>query len=113
VPADAAEIRQLDNVRAGHYFLEKVMAPDMESALTSKGQATIPKAIREHLGLKPGGRIRFFIHPDGSVVILPELPVSRLRGMLKSRKRRPVTIEEMDEAIAAGAAEGTVRRRAR
>jgi antitoxin PrlF len=85
----------------------------MESALTSKGQATIPKAIREHLGLKPGGRIRFFIHPDGSVVILPELPVSRLRGMLKSRKRRRVTIKEMDEAIAAGAAEGTARRRAR
>jgi antitoxin PrlF len=72
----------------------------MESALTSKGQATIPKAIREHLGLKPGGRIRFFIHPDGSVVILPQLPVSRLRGMLKSRKRRPGTIKEMDEAIA-------------
>ena len=26
----------------------------MESTITSKGQATIPKAIREHLGLKPG-----------------------------------------------------------
>jgi AbrB family looped-hinge helix DNA binding protein len=85
----------------------------MESALTSKGQATIPKAIREHLGLKPGGRIRFFIHPNGTVVILPEVPVSTLRGMLKSRKRRPVTIEEMNEAIAAGAADSMPRRRPR
>jgi antitoxin PrlF len=85
----------------------------MESALTSKGQATIPKAIREHLGLKPGGRIKFFIHPDGSVVILPTRPVSTLRGMLKSKKRRPVTIEEMNEAVAAGAADSMSRRRAR
>jgi AbrB family looped-hinge helix DNA binding protein len=41
----------------------------MESALTTKGQATIPKAIREHLHLKPGDRVKFFVHPDGSVVL--------------------------------------------
>jgi AbrB family looped-hinge helix DNA binding protein len=55
----------------------------MESAITSKGQVTIPKAIREHLQLKPGDRVEFFVHPDGSVVLLPKLPVSVLRGMLK------------------------------
>jgi AbrB family looped-hinge helix DNA binding protein len=38
----------------------------MESALTSKGQATIPKAIRDHLGLKSGDRIKFFMHPAAS-----------------------------------------------
>ena len=32
----------------------------MESAITVKGQATIPKAIREHLRLKPGDRVKFF-----------------------------------------------------
>jgi AbrB family looped-hinge helix DNA binding protein len=37
----------------------------MESAITVKGQATIPKAIREHLRLKPGDRVKFFVHPDG------------------------------------------------
>lgn len=75
----------------------------MESAITSKGQATIPKAIREHLHLKPGDRVRFFIHPDGYAVILPKLPVSALRGMFKW-KGRPVTIDEMTEAAASGAA---------
>jgi AbrB family looped-hinge helix DNA binding protein len=70
----------------------------MESVIASKGQATIPKAIREHLHLKPGDRVRFFIHPDGGVVILPKLPASALRGMVKSRPG-PVTIEEMDDAI--------------
>ncbi|HKO09436.1 MAG TPA: type II toxin-antitoxin system PrlF family antitoxin [Alphaproteobacteria bacterium] len=84
----------------------------MDSALTSKGQATIPKAIREHLRLKPGDRVKFFVHPDGSVVLLPKLPASALRGIVKSR-RRPVTIEEMSEAAATGAAADAPRRRRR
>jgi len=83
----------------------------MESAITVKGQATIPRAVRKHLGLKPGDRVKFFMHPDGSVVLLPKLPASALRGIVKSRRRRPVTIEEMDEAIAAGAADAALPRR--
>ena len=75
----------------------------MESAITVKGQATIPKAIRQHLGLKPGDRVKFFVHPDGSVVLLPKLSAAALRGIFKSRRRRPVTIEEMTEAAAEGA----------
>jgi AbrB family looped-hinge helix DNA binding protein len=75
----------------------------MESAITVKGQATIPKAIREHLRLKPGDRVKFFVHPDGTVVLLPKLPVSALRGIL-ARPRRPVTLQRMREAIAEGAA---------
>lgn len=56
------------------------------SANTIKGQATIPKAIREHLGLKLGDRVKFFVHPDGSVVLLPKLPASALRGIVKARR---------------------------
>ena len=74
----------------------------MESAITVKGQATIPKAIREHLQLKPGDRVKFFVHPDGTVVLLPKLPASALRGMIKGGSR-PVSIEEMDEAVREGA----------
>jgi antitoxin PrlF len=84
----------------------------MESAITSKGQATIPKAIREHLRLKPGDRVKFFVHPDGSVVLLPKLPASALRGIVKAR-RRPVTVEEMNEAAAAAAADVPSRARRR
>jgi AbrB family looped-hinge helix DNA binding protein len=82
----------------------------MESAITTKGQATIPKAIREHLHLKPGDRVKFFVHPNGSVVLLPKIPVSQLRGIVKT-SGRPVTIEEMDEAIAAGAVDAAVPER--
>jgi AbrB family looped-hinge helix DNA binding protein len=81
----------------------------VESALTAKGQTTIPKAVREYLKLKPGDRVKFFLHPDGSVVLLPKRPVSSLRGILKSRLRHPVSIEEMEAAIAKGAAQGTRR----
>jgi antitoxin PrlF len=75
----------------------------MESAITVKGQATIPKAIRKHLRLKPGDRVKFFVHPDGSVVLLPKVPASALRGIIKSSRRRPVTIAEMTDAAAEGA----------
>jgi len=85
----------------------------MESAITVKGQATIPKAIRDHLGVQPGDRIKFFVHPDGSVALLRKLPASALHGMLKSRKRRPVTTEQMRRAAADGAVNGNRRRRAR
>ena len=54
----------------------------MESAITVKGQATIPKSIREHLGLQPGDRVKFFVHPDGSVALLPTISASAVRGMV-------------------------------
>jgi AbrB family looped-hinge helix DNA binding protein len=73
----------------------------MESAITSKGQATIPKAIRDHLGLRPGDRVKFFIHPDGYVAILPKVPISALKGMLRTSKR--ASLADMDAAIAKGA----------
>jgi AbrB family looped-hinge helix DNA binding protein len=88
------------------------MATDMDSAITSKGQATIPKAIREHLGLRPGDRVKFFVHPDGSVVLLPKLPATALRGIVKPRQP-PVTIEAMTEAIGAGATAGSRHRKQR
>jgi antitoxin PrlF len=81
----------------------------MEAALTSKGQTTIPKSIRDHLGLRTGDRVKFFVHPDGSVVILPKRPVSVLRGIVEPLDR-PVSIEEMTEAAAAAAAGQSAKR---
>ncbi len=82
----------------------------MESALTAKGQTTIPKAIRDHLGLRPGDRVKFFIHPDGSVALLPKRPITTLRGIVKP-PRKPVTIDEMEDAVRAGATSRSSRRR--
>jgi len=71
------------------------------STLTAKGQTTIPKAIRDQLGLSPGDRIEYFVEPDGRVIMLPATrPITRLAGALKHRAPKPaVTLEEMDRAI--------------
>jgi len=82
----------------------------MESAITLKGQATIPKAVRKHLGLKSGDRVKFFMHPDGTVVLLPKRKPSALRGLLASRRVRTVTTDQMNRAVAEAAA-GTTRSR--
>jgi hypothetical protein len=63
----------------------------------------------------PGGgriRVKFFVHPDGSLVLLPKLPASALRGIVRPRERT-VTIEEMNEATIAGAVADVARRRGR
>jgi AbrB family looped-hinge helix DNA binding protein len=73
----------------------------MEARLSSKGQATIPKAVRERLRIRPGDRFKFFFHPDG-VIILPKIPTERLKGSVP-RLARSVSLKEMDEAIRAGA----------
>lgn len=71
-----------------------------ESKISKRGQTT-SKAVRDALGLKPGDRIRYFIH-DGDVRILPVRPIGRLFGILKC-DGPPVSIEEMNDAIADGA----------
>ena len=75
----------------------------MEATLSSKNQATIPKAVREYLHLKAGDRFRFFFQPDGSVVILPRIPTSALKGSVP-KASRPVSVDAMKAAIETGAA---------
>ena len=57
------------------------------ATVTAKGQVTIPKAIREHLGLKPSAKVKFFIGHDGRVFVLPVRPISELRGMVNTTAR--------------------------
>ena len=42
----------------------------MATTVTSKGQVTIPKAVRDRLGIKPGNAVDFRVEPDGKVVLL-------------------------------------------
>lgn len=85
----------------------------MQSTITVKGQATLPKPVRDHLGVKPGDRVKFFIHPDGRVMLLPMAPISRLRGIVKKPRGKSVTIKEMDDAIAEGVTERFLRSKRR
>ena len=73
-----------------------------ESTVTTKGQTTLPRNVRAALGLASGDRVRYVIL-DGEVRLMKARPVKELRGMLARPGQTPVTLEAMDEAIAAGA----------
>lgn len=69
------------------------------SRITSKGQITVPKAIRETLGVVPGDRIAFRVEEDGRVLVEPETGDLRtLRGVLKPRQGG-VSVEDMAAAV--------------
>ena len=69
------------------------------TTLTSKGQVTIPKAVRDELGLRVGDKVAFRVLEDGTVVVEPEtVDLLDLVNILRP-KRRGVTIAEMDEVI--------------
>ncbi|KAB8316707.1 AbrB/MazE/SpoVT family DNA-binding domain-containing protein [Tolypothrix campylonemoides VB511288] len=70
------------------------------ATITSKGQTTIPKEIRDKLNLRPGDRINFIIEPDGKVYIQPlNIQVEELSGIIHKPGRKAVSIEEMNQAI--------------
>jgi antitoxin PrlF len=74
-----------------------------ESTVTSKGQITIPKVVREALHLEIGDKVYFDVKPDGTVVLMARNePVESLFGLLKgkARLRKRLTIEEMNPASA-------------
>ena len=69
------------------------------STLTSKGQTTIPREIRDHLAIGTGDRIEFVIDEHGRVVVSPAtLDVRSIKGIFPPPKR-PVSVDRMNEAI--------------
>jgi antitoxin PrlF len=69
------------------------------TAITSKGQITLPKAIRDKLGVKPGDRVTFREQADGRIVVeAATVDLLSLCGVIKP-KVRGVTVEDMNEAI--------------
>ena len=76
------------------------------ATITSKGQITIPIQVRTALGVDTGDRIEFVEIEKGQFVIVPfNRSVRELKGMLRVKGRKPVSIEEMNRAIARRAAE--------
>jgi antitoxin PrlF len=67
-----------------------------DATLTSKGQTTIPKEIRDGLGMKPGDRMTFTLMPDATVVMrVKSKSVTGLAGMLHRKGRKPIPTEQL------------------
>jgi antitoxin PrlF len=70
------------------------------ATMTSKGQVTIPKAVRDLLRVDAGDQIDFVVTDRGDVMVRGvSIDVRELKGLLKRPRRRAVTVEEMNKAI--------------
>jgi antitoxin PrlF len=75
----------------------------MQATLTSKGQITLPKKLRELMHLRSGDKVEFVVDGDGNVMVIPMTsPITRLKGMVPPPEKA-VSLEDMEEAIAEGA----------
>jgi antitoxin PrlF len=73
----------------------------LTTKVTTKGQITVPKPIREHLNLAKGDRIEFLIGPNGKVTLFAATAdVRKLKGLVPKPKKA-VTVAEMKRAIEA------------
>lgn len=71
----------------------------MTSTLTSKGQLTVPKEVRELLKLKTGDKIQFMINKEGKIELSPiKVRLKDLKGILPPPKKK-VTLKDMENAI--------------
>ena len=73
----------------------------IESGITSKGQTTLPKAVRDALSVQAGDRVRYIIQ-GGEIRIVPVRPITRLFGALR-HDGLAVTLDDMERAIIDGA----------
>lgn len=68
--------------------------------ITSKGQITLPREIRDHLKVDSGDNVIFFLNNRGEVVVDGVGgDIRDLKGFLKRPGQRRLSIEEMDAAI--------------
>lgn len=84
----------LDHIMSDHSIIK-------DSTLTAQGQTTIPKAIREHLGLEPGDSIRFFLMDD-HVQMMRVGSIQELLTMNQTEASESVSLDTMDQTIARG-----------
>ena len=67
-----------------------------DATLTSKGQTTIPKAVRDALGMRAGDRITFPLLADGAVLMrVKNKSVMTVAGSLRKQGRKALAIEQL------------------
>ncbi len=70
------------------------------ATVTSKGQVTVPKPIRDRLNLHAGDRLDFVLEEEGKVILRKaSIPIQELEGILYRADRKPVSLEEMKETV--------------
>ena len=70
------------------------------ATLTSKGQITLPKTVRDRLQVDTGDQVDFVVNERGDIVVRAvSLDIAELKGLLNRRRRQGVSVEKMNAAI--------------
>ncbi|MEA5550642.1 AbrB/MazE/SpoVT family DNA-binding domain-containing protein [Anabaena cylindrica UHCC 0172] len=78
------------------------------ATITTKGQVTIPKEIRDYLNLDTGSKVDFVIDENGIVKLIPlNIPIKKLSGILHREGMKSATLEEMERTISEAASDWT------
>lgn len=95
-----------------HNYTEKVSQKDLpeyldmktlhsKAIVSSKGQVVIPRKVREMLGIRAGRELSLNVRKDGVIEMKPiERSIEMFFGRGKRKGAKPISVEEMDEAIA-------------
>lgn len=79
----------------------------MKATVTSKGQVTIPCAIRNQAKIVEGSQLDFQFDNNGNIIVhLVNRDILDLKGIIKTKRKKPVSLNEMKKAISSGASKG-------
>jgi AbrB family looped-hinge helix DNA binding protein len=93
------KLRKVREGRITRYFATPPATPSVELVVNPKGQVTLPKEVREHLGVRSGGSVRFSLQEDGRAFVGP--PKKTLQDLFTAlgKPKQRFTLEQIDEGI--------------
>ena len=102
-------VRSRKEGRTTRYWATRPEGNSYEATVTSKGQVTIPKEVRERLGVHGSDKLRFVVDESGVTLKRKTATLDDLFGILHRPGMRARTIEEINEGIIQGAVERAMR----
>jgi AbrB family looped-hinge helix DNA binding protein len=76
------------------------------ATMTTKGQLTLPKAIRDRLRVRAGDRVDFIVQDDGTVIVRAATgDVRQLKGLLHRKGIKPLSVQQLNALIRRRAAQ--------
>jgi antitoxin PrlF len=106
-------IRKAKQGKSTRYWAEPPASYVYQLNVAPNGQTTLPKPLRDKLGISSGGRLEARVEGEQISIHPKTRSIKELFGMLHRPGMRPRTLEEIDDAIAEGAIESALGRRGR
>jgi antitoxin PrlF len=103
------QVRKVKEGKRTRYFATPPVSQSFQATMTSKGQTTLPKEVRERLNLHSGDKVRFTIEDGGRIAVSRGgSSISDLFGIL-GKPPRSLTLKEMDEVVQQAAVDRYLR----